>query len=209
MKTRIEMNGQRRILRLRTLLALVALGVPLTVEPMAANAHFVTRSTDEISCATVNAVPRDVGFDAQLPGASLGEWLPRSADGRLALRVFWPGDVVRVTASGSIHGGGVFGWVGSHGPEGVAEVAPSGGLWPLPGARKWSLVGGFNDDMAGRRFFLGAGPRCFRWNGTTHQGSLHDETFLTLQFNDDWPSDNSGSFAVHVDNFWCGTRVDC
>jgi hypothetical protein len=173
----------------------------MAVPPGKAQATGPMPSVTALNCATLTGLRPNFSGDVVLDGRSLGQWLP--ADGS---RIFWPGDVVEITARGSINGGGVFDWVGSHDPNGVADLAPAGGLWPLPGARKWSLVGDFNDDL--NPFFIGTGPRCFRWNGTTNP-SLLNETFLYFRFNDDIPDDNSGSFNIHVDSFWCQIRPDC
>lgn len=184
-------------------LLLVAFVSTLAAPLSPARAHTVVRSVDAVPCSLVSPLSPDDPRTTVVAGNPGRASAPSDST-----RAIWKGDIVRITASGRIHGGGFLGWVGEHDPNGISEPAPLSGTWPLPGGRKYSLVGGFNDTTQGR-FFIGTGPLCLRWNGTDHHASLFDATFLNLAFNDDWTHDNSGQFNVQVDIFWCNHWSAC
>lgn len=103
----------------------------------------------------------------------------------------WQYDAVQVTATGLVRPGP---WpYPENGPNGITDTAPSGGLWPLPGARKFSLVGAFAHGSS--RWFLGASSNCFRWDGTAN-------TALFLWVNDEWPHDSYGQFTVTIKHYY-------
>jgi hypothetical protein len=103
-----------------------------------------------------------------------------------------PGDVLRVTAFGTISTGG---WSGSHGPDGnLNDPAPGGlgSLWPAPGLNKYSLYGTWGRN--GFIFKAGSDSGCVDY--TTQFGTGPDTVFLGV--NDENLSDNTGSFNVNV-----------
>jgi hypothetical protein len=104
----------------------------------------------------------------------------------------WPGDVLRVTATGGIKTDG-WPWTPYFSADGVADPAPSGDYWPAPGLRKMSLVGDFND--TGQKVQLGRDSGCFVYTGPVR-------TFLWLQINDNWVLDNDGHWDVVIRQFW-------
>ncbi|RAY14073.1 hypothetical protein DPM19_17510 [Actinomadura craniellae] len=98
-----------------------------------------------------------------------------------------PGDVVRLTASGSIKIGG-WPWDPSFGPEGTSQLGDAS----FPAAqRRYALVGqmGMNFGNRDRFLFFGTNSGCIM--NTTPQA-----TFLYTIMNDSRTSDNSGSWSV-------------
>jgi hypothetical protein len=188
----------RRLMSLVFTLGAATLFVPTP----AAKAHDIFPSFAEISCSVVSGLSiteqrNGTRNQVRLQGSSGSAVVPPGA-----VRAIWIGDVIRISAQGTIHAGGFLGLAGAHSPDGTLETAPDW-RWPLPGAPKFSLVARFNDTTQAP-VFVGRGPRCFQWLGTNDHRSLHDATFLWLTFNDDWPSDNSQFFDIAVDSFWCG-----
>jgi hypothetical protein len=105
----------------------------------------------------------------------------------------WPGDVIRVTATGGIKIDS-WPWTRDTPPEGMPTPpwppAPNG--WPAPGKRQYSLVGTFND--TGQQVQLGWDSGCFVYHGSVR-------TFLWLEINDPDTRDNSGRWDVVIRQF--------
>lgn len=91
---------------------------------------------------------------------------------------------VTVTATGAIDIGG-----NAHGPQGDTTTAAGPGF-PLQGVPRWSLIGRLGN---GPWQYIGAGP-------TRLVG--HGELYLAV--NDDFLSDNSGSFTANISQCGCG-----
>lgn len=112
--------------------------------------------------------------------------VPESSTG--VVTAFVPaGQYIRVTPSttDTIWAGVWF--TGRNGPAGWTTTAPSG--WPVPGARKYSLVGRMGNDAMS---YVGASERLF-WNhssGTTKR--------VRLRVNDNVPGNGNGAFKVYI-----------
>jgi hypothetical protein len=102
----------------------------------------------------------------------------------VTLPALQPGDVLRFTATGTIHTGGLS---GSHDPNGSSDIA--GTYWPVPGFRKYALYGYFNRNHA--YFGVGSDSGCITYPAA---GSYTDAVYLGV--NDGEPGDNTGSFTV-------------
>ena len=94
------------------------------------------------------------------------------------------GHQVNIDATGDKIWAGVW-FTGNNGPKGWSELAPLGGDWPKPGARKFSLLA----KVAGKTYYVG--------NGTTFTPSSGGRVYL--QINDDVPDNGSGAFTAWVD----------
>lgn len=104
----------------------------------------------------------------------------------------WPGDVLRVSATGAIKPDS-WPWTVRYSPNGANELAPGGGHWPAPGLRKFSLIGNIND--TGQKLALGSDSGCLVYTGPV-------QTFLWLQINDDSVLDNSGQWNAVIRQYW-------
>jgi hypothetical protein len=104
----------------------------------------------------------------------------------------WPGDVLKVTATGGIKTDG-WPWTPYFSPDGVNEPEPSGDYWPATGLRKMSLIGNLND--TGQKLQLGRDSGCLIYTGPA-------QTFLWLQINDNYVLDNDGHWDVVIRQFW-------
>ncbi len=91
-----------------------------------------------------------------------------------------PGQSIRVSGSGKIWAGVWF--TGENGPEGWNESA--GSAYPLPGARKYSLLVG----LGGRWTYVGSGAL------VTNTGTATER--LVFRTNDDAPGNGSGAFTA-------------
>jgi hypothetical protein len=98
------------------------------------------------------------------------------------------GDVIRITASGTINTGG---WSGSHGPDGNSTIT-WGGLWPFQGGRAYSLYGIWGKN--GFDFPVGSDSGCVDY--TTAFGTGSDTIFLGI--NDENLRDNTGNFNAVI-----------
>jgi hypothetical protein len=115
-----------------------------------------------------------------VPGATWLQTVPLSG--------LEPGDVIRVTAKGTISTGGLS---GSHGPDGnLHDPAPRG--WPAPGLDKYSLYGVWGHN--GYTFRAGSDSGCVDY--TTQYGTGPD--IIDLGVNDENLADNTGTFNVNV-----------
>jgi hypothetical protein len=104
----------------------------------------------------------------------------------------WTGDVIRVTASGSIKIGG-WPWDPSFDPTGSTEMADSS----FPALqRKYALVGEFGMYYGRQNKFLlfGTNSGCIQNTGQA--------TFLYMIINDSRTTDNSGSWQVHIKHYY-------
>ncbi|SDL66043.1 hypothetical protein SAMN04488074_112200 [Lentzea albidocapillata subsp. violacea] len=95
------------------------------------------------------------------------------------------GDVIHLSATGTINTGG---WSGSHGPAGSNTIT-WGGNWPHQGGRAYSLYGRFAGNGVK---FLAANTGCMDPAGY-HSGG-NDR--IDLGINDENLSDNTGGFTV-------------
>jgi hypothetical protein len=119
--------------------------------------------------------------------------------GQLIQDTFNKGDAFRVTATGTIDFGGdpasiPFGlWRrGTWGPQGnVDDRAPDD--WPLPGAPKYSLIGGFNQSQS--YFLLGTMGKC---QVARSEPSPSIPGYLKLGTNDKWSQQQTGAWSVKV-----------
>ncbi|MGW2787787.1 hypothetical protein ACWC3X_42545, partial [Streptomyces populi] len=103
----------------------------------------------------------------------------------------WPGDVLRVTASGSIKTGS-WPWDPSYGPDGAASM-PDSIYYPAQNQRRYSLTGLWSGQST--YFRIGRDSGCLQYTGAAR-------TYLGLTINDDNPLDNSGSWAITVRHYW-------
>lgn len=102
-----------------------------------------------------------------------------------------PGSVVRISATGSVHNGTIFGqW---RGPDGETNVKGDAN-WPAPSANKFALYGRWN--RTGAAFQAGHDSGCLNYTPVSSAGNGPNS--LAIGINDDVLSDNDGSFQVSI-----------
>ncbi|WP_434452293.1 hypothetical protein [Lentzea sp. E54] len=121
----------------------------------------------------------------QAPTFTATKWVPGSAYLTAAPLALEPGDVIHVSATGTINTGG---WSGSHGPAGENTIT-WGGNWPHQGGRIYSLYGKFRSNNTR---FLAANTGCL--DPATYYSTGADH--VDLGINDENLSDNTGGFTV-------------
>ncbi|MDA0168460.1 hypothetical protein OJ998_05115 [Solirubrobacter taibaiensis] len=107
-----------------------------------------------------------------------------------------PGDVVSLTAEGSMHGGY---WLAPwNGPSGLASWRARSD-WPLPGVNEYALFGTLSGIQHTQRmpFVVGTRSGCVRYSPAPIDG-IRQPAALWLDNNDVWPVDNQGAFRVRV-----------
>jgi hypothetical protein len=103
----------------------------------------------------------------------------------------WPGDVIRVTASGSIKIGS-WPWDPSYGPKGSNDW-PDSVYYPAQNQHRYSLAGLWSNSIT--YFPVGTDSGCIAYNGS-------QKVYLTLTQNDAYPIDNSGTWSIQVRHYW-------
>lgn len=108
---------------------------------------------------------------------------------------FWPGDVFRVRAVGTIHTSALP-WDDYNANGRVGDPAPTNdAAWPGPGRTKFSLVGAFGNAVQGY-MQLGTQTWCVEvpsWEG---------KTSLRMWINDNVTADNSGRWDIAIDQYY-------
>ncbi len=137
--------------------------------------------------AALHLAPQSLGLFVGVPNSPLG--------GNI-----WPGDVVRIVASGRISYGGAFNWRGTWGPDGNGQAAPNDWWWPYPGGPDAALVGMWNH--TGSDFRVGSNSGCLvvpaSTIGTAPWG-------MHLTSNDDWRDDNGDAGYGITVRLWYGS----
>ena len=121
----------------------------------------------------------------QAPTYTATTWVHGSTYLTAAPIALEPGDVIHVSATGTINTGG---WSGSHGPAGNSTIT-WGGNWPHQGGRAYSLYGRFASN--GHKF-LAANTGCL--DPATYYSNNADR--IDLGINDENLGDNTGGFTV-------------
>ena len=103
----------------------------------------------------------------------------------------WPGDVIRVTASGSIKIG-QWPWDPSYDPNG-ANSWPDSIYYPAQNQHKYSLAGIWSNST--NYFAVGRDSGCVVYSGS-------QKVYLALTQNDSSPLDNSGKWPIQVRHYW-------
>lgn len=114
----------------------------------------------------------------------------RTATQQVGVHDLQPGDILRITATGSVHNGTIVGqW---RGPNGSLNDPAPDSWWLAPGLNKFSLYGRWGRN--GFTFPAGADSGCITYSQTVGNGS--DTVYVGV--NDDLLEDNSGSFQVRA-----------
>jgi hypothetical protein len=140
----------------------------------------------------------DAGVSVWVPGTGstfVGGGPQQPADTPLVNQMR-PGDVLRVTAGGSVSYGGIFNWYGTWGPDGNGQAAPASSAWPFPGpaGRQFALVGRFNQNS--QNVALGTASACMFVPSGGDGVSI--PWALWLWPNDDYRLDNGGGYWATV-----------
>lgn len=124
-------------------------------------------------------------------GNQIGASFPEGDDPQ---NIILPGDVVKVTITGSIR---TDFWGHSVGPDGTGVTAGSG--WPFPNQAQYSSVARWNSRGAG---WVGVPMQTTSLSFCTLAPSWPDGVRLLYYINDPGQGDNAGAFTIRTDVYW-------
>lgn len=175
------MKATPRRRRLRNLLALPAMLTLLAGTVVAAQPASASPESALAACRENRAVPK---HSLSIVNSQWSAFFGHPD-------AIWPGDVVRITATGSIKIGS-WPWDPSYGPEGAPQW-PDSPYYPAPNQPKYSLAGLFSPNV--NHFRVGRDSGCVQYRGTT-------KAYLALTQNDSNTADNSGNWSITVRHYW-------